>query len=106
MERGDIIWLDFDPSAGKEIQKRRPAFVVSHSEYTRVTGLAIVVPISSTVRGWVTEVPLPEGMKTSGVTMTEQIRSLDMQARNAQKIETAPKQVTERVLQIIRAYIG
>ncbi|MEY3786810.1 MAG: PemK-like, MazF-like toxin of type toxin-antitoxin system, partial [Pseudomonadota bacterium] len=28
-EQGDIIWLSFDPSSGKEIIKRRPAYVVS-----------------------------------------------------------------------------
>ena len=28
-KKGDIVWIDFDPSVGKEIQKRRPGLVVS-----------------------------------------------------------------------------
>lgn len=31
-EQGDIVWLDFDPSSGKEIIKRRPAFVISQKK--------------------------------------------------------------------------
>jgi mRNA-degrading endonuclease toxin of MazEF toxin-antitoxin module len=32
-EQGDIVWLDFDPSSGKEIIKRRPAFVISQKKF-------------------------------------------------------------------------
>lgn len=28
-DKGDIVWLDFEPSAGKEITKRRPTFIIS-----------------------------------------------------------------------------
>jgi mRNA interferase MazF/mRNA interferase ChpB len=46
-ERGDLIWLDFDPSSGKEIMKRRPAFVISRKQFNTHLGLAIVAPITS-----------------------------------------------------------
>ena len=45
-EKQDIIWLDFDPSVGREIQKRRPALVVSRREYALQTGFVAVCPIT------------------------------------------------------------
>ena len=50
-DKGDIIWLNFEPSAGKEITKRRPAFVIYRKAFNEHTGFAIVAPITSTVRG-------------------------------------------------------
>ncbi|MTW31059.1 type II toxin-antitoxin system PemK/MazF family toxin, partial [Streptococcus pneumoniae] len=41
-EKQDIIWIDFDPSVGREIQKRRPAIVVSRREYSERTGFVAV----------------------------------------------------------------
>ena len=45
-QRQDIVWIDFDPSAGKEIQKRRPALVVSNKNYSKHTGFVAVCPIT------------------------------------------------------------
>lgn len=44
-KRGDIVWLEFDPQKGKEIQKTRPALVISPYEYNVKTGLALLMPI-------------------------------------------------------------
>ena len=41
-DRGDIVWLQFDPQAGHEQAGRRPAFVVSPLAYNRKVGLALV----------------------------------------------------------------
>ena len=41
---GDIVWLDFDPQAGREQAKRRPALVVTEQSYNRASGLVIVCP--------------------------------------------------------------
>jgi mRNA interferase MazF len=43
----DILWIDFDPSKGKEIQKKRPAVVVSSSGYIKYTGFVAVCPITN-----------------------------------------------------------
>jgi mRNA interferase MazF/mRNA interferase ChpB len=48
--KGDIVSLNFDPSAGKEIMKRRPAFVISRKRFNEHTGFAIVAPITSAIR--------------------------------------------------------
>ncbi|EEV7173302.1 type II toxin-antitoxin system PemK/MazF family toxin, partial [Escherichia coli] len=46
-KRGDICWLDFEPQKGKEIGKYRPALILSHEQYNRLTGLVICCPIST-----------------------------------------------------------
>ena len=50
-EQGDVVMIDFDPATGREIQKRRPALVMSKSIMAKHTGLVLVCPITSTVRG-------------------------------------------------------
>ncbi len=59
-QRGDVVTLDFDPSAGQEIMKRRPVFVISRKLFNQHTGFAIVAPITSSVRGMKLEVVLPK----------------------------------------------
>lgn len=57
-ERRDVVWLDFEPAKGTEIGKYRPALVLSSREYNHKTGLLICCPISSSIRGGATEVPI------------------------------------------------
>ena len=50
-DRGDAIWLDFDPPAGREQAGRRPAIVLSPAAYNVKSGLAIICPVTSQVKG-------------------------------------------------------
>ena len=81
--RGDIVWLKFDPHAGHEQAGHRPALVLSPEAYNRRTDLAIFCPISSQVKGYPFEVPIPKGSKVSGVILSDQVKSLDWKARSA-----------------------
>ena len=82
-KRGDIAWLDFDPQKGKEIQKTRPALVISPQSYNLKTGLALFMPITSSIKGYPFEVVIDvHGIK--GAILCDQIRSLDWKARHAQ----------------------
>jgi mRNA interferase MazF len=38
-ERGDIVWLNFNPQSGHEQKDKRPAVVISPKEYNEKTGL-------------------------------------------------------------------
>jgi len=100
-EQGDIIFLNFDPRAGHEQQGRRPAYVASNSDYNRLTNLAIVCPITNTNRRFPLHVPLGEETNTSGVIMCEQVKSLDLHAREAEFIEKTPRRVCEEVFDIL-----
>jgi len=102
---GDIVWIDFDPSSGKEIQKRRPGLVVSLELFNKVTGFALFVPITSTVRGRGLEVELT-GLETSGVALCEQVKSLHFKSRNIEFIEKAPLHILNEVTDRIESFIG
>lgn len=47
MLRGEIWWVEFDPAVGSEIQKTRPAVIVSNDAANRNLARVVVVPLSS-----------------------------------------------------------
>ena len=104
-DRGDIVWLHFDPQAGHEQAGRRPAFVVSPRAYNRKVGLALFCPISSRVKGYPFEVALSEGGKVDGVILSDQMKSLDWRARKASRFDRATddvvQEVTGRILTLV-----
>jgi mRNA interferase MazF len=96
-ERGDIVYLDFDPTKGHEQRGRRPAFTVSPATYNSKTSLALFMPITSQQKGYPFEVILSKTMKISGVILTDQIKCLDWQVRNAQFVEKISQDLIEEV---------
>jgi len=104
-DRGDIVWLQFNPHAGHEQAGRRPAFVVSPRAYNRKVGLALFCPITSRVKGYPFEVLLPQEGKTRGVVLSDQLKSLDWRARKAVLIDRAPEQVVGEVTAKILALV-
>lgn len=92
-ERGDVVWITFNPQAG-----RRPALVVSPGAYNGKAGLALFCPITRQTKGYAFEVAIPEGQAVNGVVLTDQIKSLDWRARQAEYADTLPDEVTNGVL--------
>ncbi len=97
-ERGDLVWLQFNPQAGHEQAGKRPALVLSPKAYNAKVGLAIVCPVTSRVKGYPFEVPLPAGLKIEGAVLSDQAKSLDWKIRKARKAGRAPAQVVDEVL--------
>lgn len=104
-DRNDIIWLDFEPTRGKEIGKYRLALVLSGKAYNKATGLLICCPISTSVRGANTEVPVANLDKPS-VVASNLITTLDWKRRSARKITEAESGVTENVLLRLIPLVG
>jgi len=104
-DKGDIVWLNFDPGSGKEIMKRRPAFVISRKLFNEHTGFVIVAPITSTVRGMKLEVVLPEDISTSGAVLIHQMKSLDFDNREIELNEKAPDAIVEMVTKLAKVII-
>lgn len=104
-ERGDIVWIQFDPRAGHEQAGRRPAFVVSPRAYNRKVGLGLFCPITSHVKGYPFEVVLPPGTRTHGAILADQVKSLDWRARKAARQEQAPEAVVLEVAARILALV-
>jgi mRNA interferase MazF len=96
--RGDLIWLTFDPQAGREQAGRRPAIVISPAAYNARVGLALCCPITSQKKGYPFEVDLPAGLHVSGVVLSDQVKSLDWRARQAEIVGRAPREVIEELL--------
>ena len=85
-KRGDIIWTDFDPSAGHEQAHKRPAIVLSTEPFNKQIHLALVAPITSRVHGHSFEVTL-QGTKTEGVILCQQVTTTDYDYRGVEFIE-------------------
>ena len=96
-DRGDLVWLDFSPQAGREQAGRRPALVLSPREYHRRTPYAIVCPITSRVKGYPFEVELPPGLAVAGAVLADQIKSVDRHARRIEVAGRAPENVVTEV---------
>lgn len=73
---GQIVWADLDPVRGREQAGRRPVLVVASLQYLEVVdSLALVVPLTTTDRGWPNHVRMNAMARPSWV-MTEQIRAI------------------------------
>lgn len=104
-DRGDVVWIDFDPQAVHEQAGRRPAIVLSPAYYNRKAGLALICPITNKSKGYPFEVVIPKGLKVTGVILADQARNLDLVARNATPITKLPSTVTAQVLLKLRTLL-
>ena len=103
---GDVVWITLNPQAGHEQAGRRPAVVLSPKSYNSKTGLAILCPVTSQVKGYPFEVLLPEGLPVAGAILSDQVKSLDWRARNAELICTLPDEITSEVLQKLNTLLS
>ncbi|AFZ13478.1 transcriptional modulator of MazE/toxin, MazF [Crinalium epipsammum PCC 9333] len=97
-ERGDIIQVQLNPRTGSEQAGYRPAVVISPAAYNQISKLVLICPITNRQKGWPFEVELPTSMKTSGVVLVDQIRTIDCDARKADFVEKAPLEWVDEVL--------
>lgn len=105
-KRNDIVWLDFDPTKGKEIGKYRPALVLSSEEYNKKSGLLICCPISTSARGGATEVPVDNIENENSVVAANLIQTLSWKERKVKFITKAKSGLMEEVLMRIIPLIG
>lgn len=104
-ERGDLVWLDFDPQAGHEQAGRRPALVLSPRAYHQRTPFAIVCPITSRIKGYPFEVRLPEGAAIAGAVLADQVKSVDRHKRRIEVAGKAPAGVIEEVTELLKLLV-
>ena len=96
--RGDAVWVDFSPQAGREQADRRPAVVLSPAAYNEKVGLAVLCPVTNQIKGYPFEVPLPAGLPVSGVILSDQLKSVDWRRRNASLVARLPNDTVDAVL--------
>ena len=105
-ERGDVVSITMDPTAGHEQSGRRPALVVSPAAYNGKVGLAILCPLTRQVKGYPFEVQVPDGLPVAGVVLADQAKSLDWRARRAELLCALPQESTSVVLQRLETLVG
>lgn len=108
-DRGDIVVVNLEPTEGREQRgEHRPALVLSTSVFN-VMGTVLIAPITQggdfarhagfavTLSGAAT--------RTRGAALVNQIRMLDLEARGAKKVETAPDFVIDDALARLQAIL-
>ena len=96
---GDVVRISLNPQAGHEQAGRRPAVVLSPRSYNGKTGLAILCPVTSHIKGYPFEVILPAGLPIAGAILSDQVKSLDWRARDAELVCTLPDEIVSEIIQ-------
>lgn len=108
LQRGAVVWVDFDPTSGREQRGTRPALVVSSDDYlASVRDLVIVVPITSVDRAWphhVRVVGARTGLSKASFAMTEQPRTIST-TRIARRTGTADPKTVQEVGRWLRDFL-
>lgn len=105
VKQGDIIKVNFNPQQGHEQAGYRPALVISNNDFIKHTQLAIVCPITNTNNGFPLHLPLPNTLNSTGVVLCEHVRTLDLNARPWNYVETVSAEFLQEVLNIVFAEI-
>jgi mRNA interferase MazF len=95
--RGDVVWLLFDPQAGHEQSGHRLVLVLSPLKYNKLTSLMLCCPLTSAIKGYPFEVATTVNKK-AGVILADQVKSLDWRARKAKKAGIVTQAVLDETL--------
>ncbi|GAB1659469.1 type II toxin-antitoxin system PemK/MazF family toxin [Mannheimia haemolytica] len=102
MKRGDIYWLDLDPTLGHEQSGFRPVVIVAATAFNLASKLPVVVPITN--GGAFAErlgfaVSLKDaGLKTTGIIRCDQPRTVDIAQRHGKFIEALPESLLDEIM--------
>jgi mRNA interferase MazF len=95
--RGDVVLVDLSPTLGHELSGERPVLVLTLKDRNRLTGLAVVCPITNDETESTFKVDLPPGSSVSGAVVADQARSIDWRRRNARFVAQMPREFVDRV---------
>lgn len=98
--QGDILLVNLSPISGHEQNGVRPVVVISKTSFNKKTQMCIIVPITNSIKGYPFEVPA-ESSKTHGVILSDQIRTIDYQARKAKQVDKISSQCLTKILKNI-----
>lgn len=104
-DRGDIVWLQFNPQSGHEQAGHRPALVLSPASYNRLSGLMLCCPMTSQKKGYPFEVVVDDAADRMSVVLADQVKSLDWKVRKAIKKGSASSEVIAETLSKLQALL-
>jgi mRNA interferase MazF len=98
-DRGDLIDLNFQPAAGREIDKRRPAIVLSPRAYNRKSGLCLAVPLSTDLTPGPLWMKMPEGyLPHPSLILCDYVKSFDYRERAASLVARVPDDLVDQIV--------
>jgi mRNA interferase MazF len=104
-DRGDIVWLQFNPQSGHEQAGHRPALVLSPADYNRASGLMLCCPMTSQKKGYPFEVVISDDPDRTSVVLADQVKSVDWKTRQAVKKGSASPNVVMETLSKLHALL-
>jgi mRNA interferase MazF len=94
-----LIEGNFQPAAGREIDKRRPAIVLTPQNCNRRTGLCLAVPITSDLTAGPLWIPMPEGyLPKPSLILCDYMKSVDYRERSATFLYQVPQALVDQIL--------
>ena len=104
IKQGDIIKVNLNPIKGHEQKGYRPVLVVNNASHSRASNMTIVCPITKTDRKNPVHVCL-KGFVTIGFVMCDQVRAIDLQARDYKFVETIDSDTLWEICDIVQGAI-
>ena len=105
MKRGEVWWVNFDPSVGCEVKKERPAIIVSIDPFNKHSNRLQVIPITSNVsRLYPSEVVVTVNNNPNKA-LIDQIATVSKQ-RFRKKIDTLSEIGMNQVGETIKLHLG
>jgi mRNA interferase MazF len=103
-DSGDVVWISFNPQAGREQAGHRPAVVLSSATYNAKASLMVCCPMTTKIKNHPFEVVIA-GPYPSAV-LADQIKSVDWRQRKARRKGSISAAELAEVRAKIRALIG
>ena len=103
-DSGEIVWVSFDPQAGREQSGHRPAVVLSPAAYNARTSLMVCCPMTTQVKGYPFEVIIAGDVPS--VVLADQVKSLDWRKRRARRKGSVSVSELAEIRGKLRALIG
>ncbi len=103
-EQGDIIEVNFNPTVGNEPANKRPALVVSNYDFNITNSMTIVCPITNRLKPFILHFEIPSSNVVSGSIVTEQVRAMDLDAREASKLGEIDSETLQKVLTCLKSF--
>jgi mRNA interferase MazF len=103
-DAGDIVWVSFNPQAGREQAGHRPAVVLSPAAYNAKTSLMVCCPMTTQIKNYPFEVAI--SAENPSAVLADQVKSLDWRKRRARRKGVISAAELAEVRAKIRALIG
>ena len=103
-KQGDIIKLNLSPTKGSEQAGHRPVLVINNASFSLASNMLIVCPITGTDRRNPLHVCL-KGLITTGFVMCDQVKAVDIRARDYKIVETIGGDILWEVCDIVKGSV-